>query len=1057
MKRNIRIPIFKLLHIKCCTMFIVAILLVGQKNAFSTPFDFWTNSNVSQQNEKEVMGVVSDEKGIPIPGVTVTVAGVTRGVITDLDGKYSIKVASVDKLLFSFVGLESQTIDVGEQTVINVTMKEKVDELSEVTIVAFGKQRKESVISSISTIKTEELKVPSSNLTTALAGRMAGLISYQRSGEPGDDTADFFIRGVTSFGYTASPLILLDGIEVTSSDLSRVQPDDIESFSIMKDATATSLYGARGANGVILVTTKQGKEGKARVTIRYEESISAPTKEIKLADPITYMKLHNEAVITRDPLGLLPYSQEKIENTEKGVHPLLYPATDWYNMLFKNFTTNRRLNFNISGGGKVARYYLAGTFNRDNGILEVDKKNNFNNNIKLNRTLLRSNVNINVTNTTEVVVRLYGTFDDYSGPLDSGTDLYNKVMRTNPVLFPAYYEPDEMNKTTDHILFGNTVDGNYLNPYADMVKGYKEYTNSTMIAQFEAHQDLNFIADGLKARGLMSTTRYSHFDVSRYYKPFYYTVGSYDKSTGEYILGAVNPESGQEHLDYYEGAKVITSNTYMEGAINYEHESSSDHSVSGMLVAYLRNRLEGNAGSLQQSLAFRNMGISGRGTYAYKQRYFLEANFGYNGSERFSKEHRFGFFPSVGLGWVVSKENFWAGNLKEIIPMFKLKFTEGLVGNDAIGSPSDRFFYLSEVNMNTSSNRYIFGSEFNYYKNGISISRYENPDITWETARKTNLGFEMNLLEMIDVVFDVYQEHRTNILMNRSHIPSTLGLQAASKANTGEAKGRGIDFSMDLNKHFSNDFWLSGRFNFTYATSEFLVYDEPIYEDTPWKSKIGYSLGQQWGYVAERLFVDEYEIKNSPTQFSDAMAGDIKYKDIDGNGSINELDMVPIGYPTTPEVVYGFGLSTGYKNIDFSFFFQGLARESFWIDTKKTAPFVNEQQLLKVYADDYWSESNRNLYALWPRLSPVINSNNSVLSTWFMQDGGFLRLKNVELGFTLPNTLTKKAGIEKLRLYSSGTNLLTFSKFKLWDPEMAGNGLGYPIQRVVNFGVQVSF
>ncbi len=694
--------------------------------------------------------------------------------------------------------------------------------------------------------------------------------------------------------------------------------------------------------------------------------------------------------------------------------------------------------------------------NRDNGILEVDRKNNFNNNIKLNRTLLRSNVNINITNTTEVVVRLYGTFDDYTGPLDSGTGLYNKVMRTNPVLFPAYYQPDERNATTDHILFGNTIDGNYLNPYADMVKGYKEYANSTMIAQFEGNQDLNFIVDGLKARGLISTTRYSHFDVSRYYNPFYYTMASYDKNSGEYILSAINPESGQEHLDYSEGAKTITSNTYTEGAINYENVFSEDHSVSGLLVGYLRNQLVGNAGSLQESLAFRNMGLSGRATYAYKQRYFVEANFGYNGSERFSKENRFGFFPSLGFGWVMSNE-FWFDNLKRIVPMFKLKFTRGLVGNDAIGSSSDRFFYLSEVNMNNSSKRYIFGSEFNYIKNGISISRYENPNITWETANKTNLGFEMNLLEMFDIILDVYQEHRTNILMTRSHVPSTLGLQAASKANTGEARGKGVDFSIDLNKSFSADLWLTGRLNFTYATSEFVVYDEPDYVDTPWKSRIGYSLGQQWGYVAERLFVDEYEIKNSPTQFSDVMAGDIKYKDIDGNGSINELDMVPIGYPTTPEIVYGFGLSSGYKSFDLSFFFQGLARESFWISTSATAPFVNEQQLLKIYADDHWSESNRNLYALWPRLSPVSNTNNSVLSTWFMQDGGFMRLKNVEFGYSLPVDFTKRAGIDKIRLYSSGTNLLTFSKFKLWDPEMAGNGLGYPIQRVINFGVQVSF
>jgi len=871
------------------------------------------------------------------------------------------------------------------------------------------------------------------------------------------DNADFFIRGVTSFGYTASPLILIDGLEMTSQDLSRLQPDDIGSFSIMKDASATSLYGARGANGVIMVTTKEGKEGKAQISVRYEKSLSAPTQQVQLSDPVTYMKLNNEAVLTRDPLGVLPYSQEKIESTAAGLYPLLYPSTNWANMLFKKVTDNQRLNFNVSGGGKVARYYVAATYNQDNGIFKVDNMNNFNSNINSRNYLLHSNININVTQTTEIIARIHGTFQDYSGPLNGGADLYNRVMHTNPVMFPAFYPADSNNKFTQHTLFGNAGAGNYENPYADLMRGYKDLTTSTMMAQFELKQDLTFILDGLKMRGMFSTTRYSSFDVQRYYNPYYYTMGNYDKTTNEYKVNPLNEATGTEYLDYKEGTKTITANTYMEGAISYDHIFAKNHTVSGLLVGYLRNQLIGNAGSLQNSLPFRNTGLAGRMTYGYKSRYFFEANFGYNGSERFSAQHRFGFFPSVGLGWMVSSEAFWGENLKRIIPKLKLKATNGLVGNDAIGSASDRFFYLSQVNMNDPIKSYTFGSEFSNSINGISVNRYENQDITWEIANKTNIGLEMNLFHSLDINVDVYKENRTNILMDRSYVPATLGLQAIPRANAGAAEGKGIDLSIEYQKNFQSGWWLIGHVNFTYAKSKYTVYDEPDYSATPWKYRVGNSLGQNWGYVAERLFVDEAEVKNSPYQGADVMAGDIKYKDINGDGKINTLDQVPIGFPVTPEIIYGFGFSTGFKGFDFSCFFQGLGRESFWIDPSATAPFIGQTALLKVYEDSHWSENNRDLYALWPRLTTNTIANNTARSTWFMRNGAFLRLKSLEVGYTLPKQLTKRLGITKARLYVSGVNLLTFSAFKLWDPEMAGNGLGYPVQKVMNTGLQISF
>ncbi|TKG95634.1 SusC/RagA family TonB-linked outer membrane protein [Puteibacter caeruleilacunae] len=1018
-----------------------------------------------QQSGKTITGKVTDQAGAVLPGVTITVFGSTRGVITDIDGKYEISgIKPGDKLVFSFIGMESHIVDVANQQKINVELKEKTEELADVTVVAFGKQKKESVLSSISTVDVDQLQVPSSNLTTALAGRMAGVISYQRSGEPGQDNAEFFIRGVTTFGYKKDPLILIDGIELSSSDLARLNPDDIQSFSIMKDATATALYGARGANGVILVTTKEGKEGKSKISLRYEESFSMPTDEIEVADPLTYMNLFNEAVRTRNPLQPIPYSESKIGNTINGTNPYVYPVNDWHDMLFKDYTNNKRFNMNVSGGGKVAQYYVAGSFKQDNGILKVDNRNNFNNNIELNKYLLRANITMNVTKSTKMKVRMHGTFDDYTGPLDGGTQVYNKAMRTSPVDFPAFFMPDEANEYTEHILFGNAGDGNYVNPYADMVKGYKDYSKTLLLTQLELEEDLSWVLDGLRFRIMGNTNRYSYFDVRRSYKPFYYQVGMYDRPSDTYTLSAFNPDDGTEYLGYDEGDKQITSSFYLESAINYDKTINDEHTVSGMLVYMMRESKKANQGSLQKSLPYRNLGLSGRFTYSYNSRYFAEFNFGYNGSERFSEGERFGFFPSFGAGWYVSNEEFWSP-LKNKINKLKLKATYGLVGNDAIGSSSDRFFYLSNVNMSDKNKGMSFGDENSFYQRGVSISRYENEDITWEIAKKANLGIELGLFDCVDLQIDLFRENRSNILMDRI-IPADAGLQANVRANVGKAQSEGIDISLDYQHFFSNDFWVTARGNFTYATGKFKFVEEPDYSATPWLSKVDQPINQKWGYIAERLFVDEAEVRNSPEQtFGDYMAGDIKYRDVNGDGKVSSLDKVPIGHPTTPEIVYGFGASLGYKNFDINCFFQGSARSSFWLDVKKTAPFIDSDgnssktnnALLQVYADDFWSEENRNSFALWPRLAPYNVENNSQLNTWFMQDGSFVRLKNLEVGYSMPQRLINRFGAEKLRVYMSGSNLMCWSSFKLWDPEMAGNGFGYPVQRVFNLGVQISF
>lgn len=1026
-------------------------------------------SMVAVAQTKTVKGVIYEEEtGEPMPGATVSVEGSTRGVMTDLDGSFELTgVKPTDKLKFECLGKETQVLQVGTMTNFVVKLKNAANELDEVTVVAFGKQRKESVIGSISTVDVKTLKVPSSNLTTALAGNVAGVIAYQRTGEPGQDNADFFVRGITTFGANTSPLILIDNIELTSTDLARLQPDDIESFSIMKDATATALYGARGANGVIFVTTKRGQEGPAKIFARVETSISAPTDVVELADPVTYMKSYNEAISTRDPLGELMYTYDKIEQTGKpGANRLIYPANDWYDMLFKDFATSYRANVSARGGGKVATYYVSGAYTEDTGVLKVDKRNSFNNNIDDKNYTLRSNVDINVTPTTKLAVRLTGNFRDYQGPLNGGSDVYRQVMHSDPVLFPAYYPVDDEHVGIQHIMFGNYEDGSYINPYANLVKGYKNYQRSQMIAAVQLEQDLKFITKGLSFMTLFNLTRLSEFTVNRQFNPYWYRLDRYDSYTGEYHVNRIN-ENGTDYLTYSESGKTVKNTMYSETRLNY-NRSFGKHDVTGLLVFTASESLTANAGSLQLSLPSRNAGLSGRFTYGYDKRYFVEYNFGYNGSERFHKSHRWGFFPSAGLAWMMSNEK-WFKPLTKVVSNLKLRYSYGLVGNDNIGSSSNRFYYLSEMSMNNSGLGASFGETRNVSYNGIGVVRYANEAITWEKSYKSNYALELGLFKKLDIIAEYFTEHRTDIFMQRADIPNTMGLQAAVYGNIGQARSKGIDIQADYKQAWASGLWASARANFTYSTGKYDVYEEPTYPES-YRQHAGRSIRQTWGYIAERLFVDDEDAANSPSQAafgSQYGGGDIKYTDVNGDGVITNADMVPIGYPTSPEIIYGFGVSLGHKGFDFSVFFQGLGRESFWIDATSaystkydkygTAPFVNNGQLLKAYSDSHWSEDNRDIYALYPRYSAYENHNNTQVSTWWMRDGSFVRLKQMEFGYTLPQKLTNKIHIDNLRVYFQGNNLLCWSKFKLWDPELAGEGFNYPIQRTFNIGVNVTF
>ncbi|MBB5394646.1 TonB-dependent receptor [Mucilaginibacter sp. AK015] len=1050
------------------------------------------STNTYAQTRATITGVITDTTGTSIIGANIVATNKKNvSTATDVNGKFVIDAEPGTIFRVTYVGYKETTFTVSaDKQTYNIVMKVTKNEFADVVITAYGrKQRKEAVVGSVTTITPTDLKIPASNLTNALAGQVAGVIAYQPSGQPGLDNSSFFIRGVTTFGYKKDPLILIDNVELSTSDLARLQVDDIASFSILKDASATALYGARGANGVILVTTKEGKVGKPQINVRVENSVSQSVKNLQLADPITYMRLFNEATITRDPLSPLPFSQNKIINTEAtlanapGSNQYVYPAVDWLKTLFKDRANTQRANLSVSGGGGVARYYVGGSYNIDHGILRQDIMNNNDNNVNFRNYQLRSNVNINLTKSTELIVRLSGTFNEYNGPLTAdasfSTDLYNIAMHTSPVLFAPSYPADDANVNTQHILFGNAPSAGstgsnavaYLNPYAALLRGHKNFSQSRMSAQMELNQNLDFVTNGLSFRGLFHTNRFSYFESSMGYNPFYYNIGSYDKPSNTYTLSWLNPQPGAatEYLNYSRNFNNTQANTYLffQGVVDYT-KRMGDHNISSSLIGTQQQTLYGNADNLFNSLPYRNLTLAGRATYSYKSRYFLEFNFGYNGTERFAAKNRFGFFPTIGASWIISDEKFWGDGLYQVINRLKLRGSYGTVGNDQIGS--ERFFYLSRVDLNGGNPAY-FGTNNGYGRNGVVVNSYPNADITWETSKQLNLGLEFTLLKDLNVTAEVYKFNRTNVLQARSSIPSTMGLEAEISANFGAAETKGLDLQMDYKRTFGKSGFIQGRGNLTVSSSKYTKYEEPQYAED-YRYRVGQTLERQVGYIAERLFVDDNEAANSPSQiFSSGgippKGGDIKYRDLNNDGKIDSKDQTFIGYPTTPQIVYGYGISSGYKGFDLSAFLQGQAQVSFFIDPSRTSPFIQSPdgayasgntQLLKAFADDHWSEDNQNLYAQYPRLGVNGNQieNNRQNSTWWLRDGSFLRLKSVEVGYTLPTRLTQKWKMNKVRLYFNGLNLYTWSPFKLWDPEIGGNGFAYPIQKVFNVGLNVN-
>lgn len=1019
-------------------------------------FLYFSSLTLSSQ-DIQLTGKVTDDFDETLPGVTVAIRGTSLGTSTDINGEFTLTVPSDSSvLIFSYIGYKTEEIKVGKSRIITVRMKEAEQELDEVVVVAFGKQKKTSMISSIETINTKDLRVPGSNLTSAFAGKIPGVISYQTTGEPGNDNAQFFVRGVTTFGYKSDPLILIDGFESTSNDLARLHPDDIAAFSILKDATATSMYGPRGANGIILVTTKDGEEGPVKINVRLDTRVTTPTRMNEFIDGTSFMRMYNEALLTRLSTSEPYYSEQKIQATENGVNPMIYPNVQWLDEIFKSHTTNTKANLNLSGGGKVAKYYVAAGYDHETGLLNVDDRSNFNSNISVNRFSVRSNVVFNLTKTTIFDTRIYGRFTSYNGPYRTATEIYDMIMRSNPVDFPAVYEPDEGNRYTNHTLFGSSFDGGAImtNPYAQMVMGYQNKDENTITAMATLNQKLDFITENLNIQAKASATTWSSYTAKRSYSPYYYTIDSYDPVSNKYKLYGMNASSGRAFLGGVEPYRDATNHYYFEGRLSWDRKFDK-HSIGLMTVLTAEQSLltGGNSSNIFETLPERNLGNSGRFTYDYDDRYFLELVYGYNGSEKFAGKNKFGFFPSVGGGWLVSNEPYWE-SMKNAISLLKLKFTYGRVGNDAIAGRAGRFWFLSDISVN-GGGPFTWGKSFQTSYGGYNVNRIANPDLTWEIADKINLGLEAGFFkdESLKLTVDFFKDYRSNIYSIRSNIPSTAGWSSLPSGNTGKAESKGIDGSIDFQRSFNKDFWLTSRFNFTYSTNKYTFLDELDYP-YDYLKHTGKPINQLYGLIAERLFVDQSEIDNSPRQdFGIYMAGDIKYKDINNDGIINDYDVVPMGFPRVPEIQYGFGISTGYKKMDFSFFFQGNARTSFFIDAAAITPFVGKRNALSFIADSYWSELNPDPHAFFPRLSTSVIQNNSRASSWWLRNGSFLRLKMLETGYNFDGYKMLNGG----RIYFNCENVFVLSPFKYWDPEVGSNGLNYPLNRSFNVGLQLFF
>ena len=1027
-------------------------------------------STEQQQNKRKISGRVTDIKGEPLIGVNVTVDGDANGSITNMDGLYEIFVTKKSVVLkFTYIGFKTSEIRTNASTnIYDVTLEEQVNELEETVIVGYGTQRKISNIGAQSSMKMEDIKTPSASLTTTLAGRLAGVVAVQRTGEPGKDAADIWIRGIST-PNTSSPLVLVDGVERSFND---IDPEDIESLTTLKDASATAVYGVRGANGVILIKTKPGKVGKPTVSADYYESFTRFTKMVDLADGITYMNAANEAM--RNDGIATKYTEDQIRNTIAGKDPYLYPNVDWLKEIFNDWGHNRRVNVNVRGGSEKVAYYASVSYFNETGMTVTDKNiNTYDSKMKYSRYNFTTNLNIDVTPTTKVEIGAQGYLGEGNYPAISSADLYNAAMSISPVEYPKMFFVNG-----EAFVPGTSTNNNFNNPYSQATRrGYDNLTKNQIYSNLRVTQDLDMLTKGLKLTAMYAFDVYNeihvHQDRAESTYNFLDTSVPYDMN-GQPILQRI-----------YEGSNVLSytqetsgnKKTYLEASLNYDRTFNDDHRVSALFLFNQQSKLLYPKGTLEDAIPYRMMGIAGRATYSWKDRYFAEFNIGYNGAENFSPKHRFGTFPAFGVGWVVSNEKFWQP-LSKAVSFLKIRYTDGKVGNSEVSDR--RFMYLDQMKENGDYG-YKFGP------NGTKWSGYETVnmavDLIWEESRKQDLGIDLKLFnDDLSIVFDLFKERRENILLKREHsIPSFLGYNtSAPYGNIGIIENKGFDGTIEYNKRINKDWVIALRGNVTFNKDKWIQGELPE-QKYEWMNQYGRNINGAKGYVAEGLFT-QAEIddmarweslsdankaitpKPFASQFGTVKAGDIKYKDLNNDGQIDAYDQTYISRGDVPTTVYGFGFTVGWKDLSVGMMFQGVAGAERVLNGSSVNPFNGGGGSGNLYSNigDRWTEENPDQNAFYPRLSygseTTSNINNFQKSTWWVRNMNFLRLKTLQISYNLPKPWVNKVHLKNAAVYVMGTNLFTLSRFKLWDPELnTDNGASYPNTTSYSVGINFTF
>lgn len=1001
-----------------------------------------------QDNRLTIKGNITDMKGEPLIGVSVVLkSNANVGVVTDIDGNYSINVTDKHSVLvYRYIGFVPKEEVVGDRKIINVIMQEDIGQLDEVVVVGYGTQKKASVVGAITTVEPGRLNVGTTrSLSNNLAGNVAGILAVQRSGEPGYDNSEFWIRGINTFGGAKNPLVLVDGIERSLND---IDVAEIESFSVLKDASASAVYGVRGANGVILITTKRGKAGRTSIRVSAEHSITEPVKMPDFLNSGDYLQLLGD-VARRDGISS-PYTQDVIDKYKTGYDPELYPDVNWMKAITNDHANNTRVTLDINGGSEKLRYSFVAAYYNERGIMKRDKNQSWDSSLTVDRFNMRSNVDMNLTPTTLVQFNIGGYLQKRMSPPQSIDDLFDSAFSTPPFVHPTIYENGKIPKRN-----------NRGNPWASATQtGYERRAQSKLESTFAVEQDLRVITPGLKAKGIFSFDYYSANWVKRTKEPIYYQpAAGRNSETGELILG--DGSIGQEFLGHEKGSDWGNNSLYLETSLNYDR-TFGDHNLNAMLLYNQRDYDEG------QKLPFRRQGFAGRAAYIFKGRYIAEFNFGYNGSENFAKGKRYGFFPSVAAGWIMSDEPFMQ-SLNNTFHKIKFRASHGLAGNDNLDGR--RFAYITTI---SDTGGYTWGNNgFSFYRAGRREGDIGVADLTWETVAKSNIGVELGLFKFAELQIDFFQEKRKDIFMQRNNFPNSAGFAVMPWANFGKVNNKGFEVTLDLNKQVNKDWFIGVRGTVTYAKNEVVENDEAIGVRGTSRSSIGKPVGVEFAFVDDGLFteddfldVDAGILKPEIPlhKFSTRVyPGDIKYRDLDGDGEITEKDKTAMKGTKNPEIVYGFGLNTNYKNFDFGFLFQGNGRTYRIIgDGADFIPASNSGGTGNIYSNAYdaWSEENPSQDVFYPRLHFGYNANNAQRSTWWLKNMSMLRLKNVELGYTFSKKLVSRAEMSNARVFVRGTNLFCLSGFKLWDPEIDSpndNGLRYPIMRSFSVGLEVTF